>query len=140
MFKSVTVIGAGLMGSGIAAHLTNAGIKVNLLDVIAEENDNPNYVADSAVSALAKINPNPLTLKSNINLIRTGNIQNDLQLINESGWVIEAIIEDLDIKKQLYSQIETIMREDLSCHQILRLSLFVNLSMGEKENLNVTFL
>jgi len=113
MFKSVTVIGAGLMGSGIAAHLTNAGIKVNLLDVIAEGNDNPNYIADSAVSTLTKITPNPLTLRSNINLIQTGNIQNDLHLINESEWVIEAIIEDLDIKKQLYNQIETIMREDL---------------------------
>ncbi|MEE2999266.1 MAG: 3-hydroxyacyl-CoA dehydrogenase NAD-binding domain-containing protein, partial [Pseudomonadota bacterium] len=52
MFKSVTVIGAGLMGSGIAAHLTNAGIKVNLLDVVLEENENRNFLAQNAVNKL----------------------------------------------------------------------------------------
>ena len=113
MFKSVTVIGAGLMGSGIAAHLTNAGVKVNLLDVVLEENKNRNFLAQNAVNKLTKIVPSPLTLKLNINLIRTGNIEDDLHLINESDWAIEAVLERLDIKKKLYKKIENIMRDDL---------------------------
>ena len=113
MFESVTVLGAGLMGSGIAAHLTNAGIKVNLLDVIPEEIENRNYLAENAVSKLIKSTPSPLTLKSNIRLIRTGNIEDDLHLINDSDWAIEAVLEELDVKKNLYKKIEDIMRDDL---------------------------
>ena len=113
MFKSVTVLGAGLMGSGIAAHLTNAGIKVNLLDVIPEENKNRNYLAENAVKKLIKTTPSPLTLKSNTRLIRTGNIEDDLHLINDSDWAIEAVLEELDVKKNLYKKIEDIMRDDL---------------------------
>ena len=63
MIKNVTVIGSGLMGSGIAAHLSNAGVKVNLLDVPDNNSQNRNELADQAIKRLLKIKPSPLTSK-----------------------------------------------------------------------------
>ena len=111
MFNNVTVIGSGLMGSAIAAHLANAGCKVNLLDIIDKNNENKNHFADLALEKLTKIKPSPLTLDSNLRLIQTGNIDENLNLINKSEWVIEVIIENLDIKKDIYRKIDQIMKD-----------------------------
>ena len=113
MFNNITVIGSGLMGSAIAAHLANAGCKVNLLDIIDKNNENHNHLADLALEKLTKTKPSPLTLNSNVRLIKTGNIDENLSLINKSEWVIEVIIENLDIKKDLYRKIDEIMKDDL---------------------------
>ena len=113
MFNNITVIGSGLMGSAIAAHLANAGCKVNLLDIIDKNNENKNHLADLALEKLTKIKPSPLTLNSNVRLIKTGNIDENLDVINESEWVIEVIIENLEIKKNLYKKIDEIMQDDL---------------------------
>tara|TARA_B100000575_G_scaffold106447_1_gene84805 strand:- start:68 stop:670 length:603 start_codon:yes stop_codon:yes gene_type:complete len=113
MINKVTVIGSGLMGAGIAAHLSNAGIEVLLLDVLDKNSKNRNNIADEALKKLTKIKPSPLTLSKNIKLIRSGNIEDHLKLINESDWVIEVIIEDLYIKQNLYEKIERIMNDDL---------------------------
>jgi len=102
MFNNITVIGSGLMGSAIAAHLANAGCKVNLLDIADKKHENKNHLADLALNKLTKIKPSPLTLKSNLKLIKIGNIDENLDVINESEWVIEVIIENLEIKKNLY--------------------------------------
>ena len=113
MLKNITVIGSGLMGSAIAAHLANAGCKVNLLDIIDKNNENHNHLADLALEKLTKTKPSPLTLNSNVRLIKTGNIDENLSLINKSEWVIEVIIENLDIKKDLYRKIDEIMKDNL---------------------------
>ena len=113
MIKNVTVIGAGLMGAGIAAHLTNAGTNVTLLDIPDNSSHNRNNLADQAVSKLIKVKPAAFTLPKNANLIKTGNIDDHLNLINESDWVIEVIIEDLKLKKNLYEKIEKIMKDNL---------------------------
>ena len=113
MFNNITVIGSGLMGSAIAAHLANAGCKVNLLDIADKKHENKNHLADLALKKLTKIKPSPLTLKSNLKLIKTGNIDENLVVINESEWVIEVIIENLEIKKNLYKKIDEIMQDDL---------------------------
>ena len=113
MFKNVTVIGSGLMGSAIAAHLTNAGCKVNLLDIVTDKSENRNYLADEAVKKLTKIKPSPITEESNLNRIITGNIEDNLDIINTSDWIIEAVLEDLAIKRNLYNKIETIMKDSL---------------------------
>ena len=113
MIKNVTVIGAGLMGAGIAAHLTNAGTSVTLLDIPDDKSQNRNNLADQAVSKLIKIKPAAFTLSKNAKLIKTGNIDDHLHLINKSDWVIEVIIEDLKIKKNLYEKIEKIMKDNL---------------------------
>ncbi len=113
MMKKVTVIGAGLMGAGIAAHLANAGTEVLLLDIPSKDNGKKNHLSESAIKKLIKTKPSPLTLNSNVKLIKAGNIDDDLHLINESEWVIEAIIEDIDIKKDLYKKIQNVMKDDL---------------------------
>ena len=113
MFKNITVIGSGLMGSAIAAHLVNAGCKVNLLDIVDKKHENKNHLADLALNKLTKIKPSPLTLNSNLKLIKTGNIDENLDVINKSEWVIEVIIENLEIKKDLYKKIDEIMKDDL---------------------------
>ena len=113
MFNNITVIGSGLMGSAIAAHLANAGCKVNLLDIADKKHENKNHLADLALNKLTKIKPSPLTLKSNLKLIKIGNIDENLDVINESEWVIEVIIENLEIKKDLYKKIDEIMQDDL---------------------------
>ena len=113
MIKNVTVIGAGLMGAGIAAHLTNAGTSVTLLDIPDDKSQNRNNLADQAVSKLIKIKPAAFTLSKNVKLIKTRNIDDHLHLINQSEWVIEVIIEDLKLKKNLYEKIEKIMKDNL---------------------------
>ena len=113
MFKKITVIGAGLMGSAIAAHFANTGCKVNLLDIVNKKNKNRNYLAEQAIKKLLKIKPDPFTLKSNVKLIKSGNLEDNLNLINESDWIIEAVIEDIKIKKELYKKIDEIMKDDL---------------------------
>ena len=113
MFKKITVIGAGLMGSAIAAHFANTGCKVNLLDIVDKKNKNRNYLAEQAIKKLLKIKPDPFTLKSNVKLIKPGNLEDNLNLINESDWIIEAVIEDIKIKKELYKKIDEIMKDDL---------------------------
>ena len=113
MFNKITVIGAGLMGAAIAAHFSNAGCNVNLLDLKDKEKKNKNHLADSALKRLSKIKPNPFTLHSNIKLINTGNLEDDLKVINKSDWVIEVIVENLSIKKDLFKKIDKIMHDDL---------------------------
>ena len=113
MINKVTVIGAGLMGAGIAAHLTNAGINVLLLDIPDKNSKNRNELADQAVKKLSKIKPSPLTLTKNSKLIQTGNTEDDFELINDTDWVIEVIIEDVNIKKSLYERIQNTMKDDL---------------------------
>ena len=113
MINNVTVIGSGLMGSAIAAHLANAGCKVNLLDIVDINQKDRNYLSKKAIKKLSIIKPSPITLKENIKFIKPGNIEDNLELINSSDWVIEAIIEDINIKKKLYKKIESIMEEDI---------------------------
>ena len=113
MFKNISVIGSGLMGSAIAAHFANAGCKVNLLDIVDKNNKNKNHIANHAIQKFLKIKPSPITLNSNIKLLEPGNLEENLNLINDTDWVIEAIVEDLEIKKELYRKIDKIMKDDL---------------------------
>ena len=102
--ENVAVIGSGVMGAGIAAHCANAGCNVLLLDIVGEERDR-NSVANSAVKVMMKSNPEMLTHKRNAKLITTGNIEDDLSMLSEVDWVIEVVIENLDVKRDLYSNI-----------------------------------
>jgi len=108
--EKVAVIGAGVMGASIAAHISNAGIPVYLLDVVPKSSNgevkNRNVVAETAVKKLLKANPAALMHKKNARLITTGNIEDHLKLLSDANWVIEAVIEDLAIKQKLYGQLE----------------------------------
>ena len=115
--RSVCVIGGGVMGSGIAAHLANAGVRVLLLDIVppnltdAERKDKKNrdrFAAGGLEKAL-KARPAAFFHPSFANLVRTGNTEDDLELAKDVDLVIEAIIEKLEPKKALFARLEKIV-------------------------------
>ena len=106
--KRAAVIGSGVMGSGIAAHLANAGIPVYLLDL---PTDTPrNKLAEEAIERLLKTEPAPLVHKRCAKLITPGNIEDDLSKLAECDWVIEAVVEKLEVKQALYEKLEKVMK------------------------------
>jgi 3-hydroxyacyl-CoA dehydrogenase len=106
--KSVAVLGSGVMGSGIAGHFANAGIPVLLLDMPQKGLGKKNSLAKDAIERMLKADPAPLMHKRNADLITPGNFEDDLVKIKDVDWVIEVVIERLDIKQELYAQIEKV--------------------------------
>ncbi|WP_413242781.1 3-hydroxyacyl-CoA dehydrogenase NAD-binding domain-containing protein [Pradoshia sp. D12] len=108
------------MGSGIAAHLANIGIPVKLLDIVPreltadegkkgltlEDKQVRNRLAQMSIQKLLKQKPAPLTSKKNLSLIEPGNFEDDLSKINDCDWIIEVVVERLDIKQSVFSQID----------------------------------
>ena len=108
--KKAAVIGAGVMGASIAAHITNAGVPVVLLDIVPKDGENRNAIAEGAVAKMLKTDPAPFMSKRNAGLITTGNIEDHLELLEECDWIVEAIIERLDLKQDLYKKIESVRK------------------------------
>ncbi len=108
--QKVAVIGAGVMGAGIAAHMANAGVPVVLLDIVPEGADNRSVIAETAVKKLLKAEPAAFMHKRNAKLVTTGNIEDHLELLADCDWIIEAVIERLDIKHGLYRQIDAVRK------------------------------
>jgi 3-hydroxyacyl-CoA dehydrogenase len=104
LLRKAAVLGAGTMGSRIAAHLANAGVSVLLLDLPGAEGAR-NSVADKAVDALKKSKPAAFYTPVAAARIRTGNFEDDLAQLAECDWVIEAVTEDLGIKQQLLARV-----------------------------------
>ena len=108
--EKVTVIGAGLMGSGIAAQVANAGIPVNLLDIVPNDADNRNVISESAISKMLKPvklgSPSQLMHPDNADLITAGNLEDNLDLISDSDLIIEVVLEKLEIKHKVFKKIE----------------------------------
>lgn len=100
--KKVAVIGAGVMGSGIAAQIANAGLPVVLLDIKVEGKN----LAAEAVEKMLKADPAPFMLKSNAKRIETGTIDDDLDKIANADWIIEVVVENLEIKHKTYEKLE----------------------------------
>ena len=96
--KKVVVIGSGTMGSGIAAHLCNANIPVVLLDLKTE-------IADQAKERILKSKPPLLFEKSKILSLKTGNIKDNFDNVADADWIIEAVVERIDIKHKIYDEI-----------------------------------
>ena len=96
--KKVVVIGSGTMGSGIAAHLCNANIPVTLLDLTTE-------ISEQARERIHKSRPPLLLDKSQINNIKVGNIIENFNEVKEADWVVEAVVERIDIKHDIYKKI-----------------------------------
>jgi 3-hydroxyacyl-CoA dehydrogenase len=101
------VIGAGVMGSGIAAHIANAGVPVLLLDIVPPNSADRSSIAKAALERLAKADPAPLMSKSAAKLITPGNIEDDLKQLADVDWILEAVAERPDIKQGLYRKIES---------------------------------
>ena len=124
--KKAAVLGAGVMGAAIAAHLTNAGIECVLLDIIPFElteadkalgltEQNPTWRNRFAANGLAGVvnsKPAGFFTKKNASMIRTGNFEDNLGWLADVDWVIEAVVENLKIKQDLFSRIEKVVRPD----------------------------
>lgn len=110
--KRVAVIGSGVMGSRIACHFANVGLDVLLLDIVPKEATDStdkvarNKIVNEALKTALKSNPSPIYSKKYGTRITTGNLEDDLHLISKADWVIEVVIERLDIKKQVFENIE----------------------------------
>jgi 3-hydroxyacyl-CoA dehydrogenase len=104
--RKVCVIGAGVMGSGIAAQVANAGVPVLLLDIVKPGAADRSAIAAGAIERLLKTDPAPLMHKDNVRLITPGNIEDDLDRLADVDWIVEAVLEDLAVKQALYRRLE----------------------------------
>src|SRR5574343_9753 len=110
--KKVAVLGSGVMGSRIACHFAGIGLPVLLLDMVpaaAAESTKPaerNKLVNDALAAAVKSNPSPVFTKSVVNRIKTGNFDDNLKDIAGCDWIIEVVVERLDIKQMIYEKVE----------------------------------
>lgn len=108
--KNVAVLGSGVMGSGIACQLANVGFEVLMLDILPREgSDNKttrNSVAQTALTKAIKSKPAPLYKKEYASRIKIGNFDDDFEKIKEADWIIEVVVERLDIKQQIFEKVE----------------------------------
>ena len=110
VIKKIAVLGSGVMGSGIACHMANAGFQVLLLDLPGKEGQSRNQPAEQALAQAIKQKPAPLYHSGFISRISTGNFEDDLSQIKEVDWVIEVIVEKLEIKQALFEKVDQLRR------------------------------
>lgn len=111
--RRVGVVGSGVMGSGIAAHMANAGLPVLLLDIVPREEGAPrNAIAAKNLKATTKAKPAAFFHPSNAHLVTVGNIEDDLAKLEECDLIIEAIIERLDIKRSFFEKLDAVVNDD----------------------------
>ncbi len=108
--KKVAVLGSGVMGTGIACHMANVGMELLMLDILPPQHQNPqgaqrNQVASDALAAALKAKPAPLYDKAFANRIEVGNLEDDLPKIKDYDWIIEVVVERLEIKQQLFEKV-----------------------------------
>jgi len=108
--NKVCVIGAGVMGAGIAAQVANAGVPVLLLDIVPKDGTNRDAIAKGAVAKMLKTEPAPFMSPAAAKLVETGNIEDHLDKVAECDWIVEAVVERLDIKQALYARLEELKR------------------------------
>ena len=110
--KKVAVLGSGVMGSRIACHFAGIGLPVLLLDMVpaaAAESTKPaerNKLVNDALTAAIKSNPSPVFTKSVVNRIKTGNFDDNMKDIASCDWIVEVVVERLDIKQLIYEKVE----------------------------------
>ncbi len=112
---SAVVIGAGTMGAAIAAHLANAGVPVTLLDIIPKDAQagNPdarNKIVNEGLERAKKSRPASFFSSDQFSLVKTGNLEDDFNVISRADWVIEVIVENLKVKQDLMARIDAIRK------------------------------
>lgn len=113
--QKAAVIGAGVMGAAIAAQLTNAGIPVLLLDIVlpdkpSAEKPDRNFLAKAGVERALKASPAAFMSPDNAKLITVGNLEDDLAKLKDTDWIIEAIVEKLEAKRDLWEKVEKVAK------------------------------
>lgn len=111
--RKAAVLGAGIMGAQIAAHLANAGIPVYLLDIVPAElkpGEPRHKLALGALDKLKKLKPAPLTHPSNLALITPLNLDDDLGRLAEVDWVLEAVVERMEVKQALWAKVGAVVQ------------------------------
>ncbi|MGM9925046.1 MAG: 3-hydroxyacyl-CoA dehydrogenase/enoyl-CoA hydratase family protein [Bacillus sp. (in: firmicutes)] len=122
--KKAAVLGSGVMGAGIAAHLANVGIPTLLLDIVPRELTEGekqqgltlddaqvrNRISTANLQKLLKQKPAPLAVKKNMALLEAGNFEDDMNRLADVDWIIEVVVENLDIKKQVFAQVDQYRR------------------------------
>jgi 3-hydroxyacyl-CoA dehydrogenase len=115
--KKVAVLGSGVMGSRIACHFAGIGVQVLLLDIVpkeASETKDPkarNKIVNDSLNAALKSNPSPAYYKDVVKKITTGNFDDNLKDISGCDWIIEVVVERLDIKKSIYEKVEQVRKQ-----------------------------
>ncbi len=109
-FRKAAVLGAGTMGAQIAAHLANAGVHVFLFDVPAGEGKNRNAIVERGLKTAAHLKPAPFFDEAALHRVDPGNFEDHLDRLSGVEWVIEAVVEQLDAKRALFDQVESIIR------------------------------
>ncbi|MBN2867629.1 MAG: 3-hydroxyacyl-CoA dehydrogenase family protein, partial [Flavobacteriaceae bacterium] len=118
--NKVAIIGSGIMGSGIACHFANIGVEVLLLDIVPRElNDAEkakgltlddkvvrNRIVNTALATALKSKPSPIYHQSFASRITTGNLEDDIAKVADVDWIMEVVVERLDIKKQVFEKLE----------------------------------
>ena len=118
--KKIAIIGSGIMGSGIACHFANIGVDVLLLDIVPRElNDKEkakglsledaivrNRLVNDALTASLKSKPSPIYHQSFAKRITTGNLEDDIAKVADADWIMEVVVERLDIKQQVFEKLE----------------------------------
>lgn len=125
VIKRAAVLGSGVMGSGIAAHLANIGIPTLMLDIVPRELTEEekakgltledrvvrNRIAEANKQKLLKQKPSPITSKKSLDLIEVGNMEDDLDKLKDVDWIIEVVVENLEIKKQVFAKVDQHRKE-----------------------------
>lgn len=120
VIRKVAVLGSGVMGSRIACHFANCGVEVLLLDIVPRELSPAeqakgltleskvvrNRIVNDSLQGVLKANPSPIYSKSLVSRIKTGNFDDDLKDIANVDWILEAVVERLDIKQQVFEKVE----------------------------------
>lgn len=118
--NKVAIIGSGIMGSGIACHFANIGVEVLLLDIVPRELNDPekakgltlddkvvrNRIVNTALATALKSKPSPIYHQSFASRITTGNLEDDIARVADVDWIMEVVVERLDIKKQVFEKLE----------------------------------
>lgn len=119
--NKVAIVGSGIMGSGIACHFANIGVQVLLLDIVPREltdkekskgltlqdKEVRNRLVNDSLQAALKSKPSPIYSQSFASRIETGNLEDDIAQVSEVDWIIEVVVERLDIKKKVFEQLDT---------------------------------
>ena len=152
--NKVAVIGSGIMGSRIACHLANVNINVILLDISPKElnaqeknlnkkitdKDVKNRIVNDSLQKAIKSKPSPIFKKDVLDKIKTGNIDEDLHLVSNVDWIIEAVVENLEIKKKIYDAIENHRKETTLISTNTSGIPISQISKGRSENFKKNFL